>query len=377
MKKTICTVLLLICSAMFLCVPVFAENSEEYSNALEDYSESVSQRLGEAIDEETKAELSENGFTGDYSKLSFKGFLEYIWESFAGQLLTPVNILARLTAIIILTSLARSASVAGGTIYTAFSAVSVLGCITVIYQAMYTSFSGVCTYLDRLTEFMLSYIPIYASVTAASGGFSSGGSYYASCLGICEIIAFVSGNVIMPFLSIFLALSFTAAINPDMKFSSAAESIKNAVNVILKALMTIFTGFIAVQSISGAAADNAASRALKFGASNFIPIIGDSVSEAYSTVYGSIGIIRSSVGTLGVIVTAVMLLKPLISMVCLKIIMDLSKLIADLMGESEAAELLKSTGFAMSAAISTILCFGMMFIIATSVIMLTAANSVS
>jgi hypothetical protein len=50
-------------------------------------------------------------------------------------------------------------------------------------------------------------------------------------------------------------------------------------------------------------------------------------------------------------------------------------MIADLMGLREISELIRSTGFAASAAVSTVLCFSMMFVVSTAVVMLTAANA--
>ncbi len=114
----------------------------------------------------------------------------------------------------------------------------------------------------------------------------------------------------------------------------------------------------------------AAARAVKFGASNFIPIIGGSVSEAYSTVYASIGVIRSGVGTIGTAAVTVMLLRPLVSILCVKLTLIISRIISDLLGLSETSELLRSTDSAMSAAVSTLLTFALMFIVATAVIML-------
>lgn len=374
MKKIFSLVMCALVFLVFGSAACFAEElTDEQSRALDEYSQGITERVNEAIDDKTKQSMGEHGITSsDPSKLTLSGIISSVWEEFTSAITAPIRTLGRLAAIIILATLARSMSVGG--VSQTFMTVSVLGCITVIYQTVYAAFDSVCTFLDRLSEFMLAYIPIYASVTAASGSVTSGGSYYASSLGICELIALVSQKVIMPFLSVFLALSFTAAINPDMKFSSAAESIKNAVHFTLTALMTVFTGLISVQSFSGAAADGAAARAVKFGASNFIPIIGGSVSEAYSTVYASVGIIRTGVGTAGIIAVGVMLLKPLVELLCVKLVLGIAKILSDLMGLNEASELLKSTGFAVSAAVSTLLCFSMMFIISTAILMLTAAN---
>jgi stage III sporulation protein AE len=380
MKKFLSFIILAITVVIACCGSVVAyadepteTDTQTQNRSLDEYSDEISSQLENSLDSETKQTLDENGVDiSDTSDFSLSWIISSAWDKFTSSLTSPIRILGRLAAIILLSSAAESLAVGG--VARAFSAISVLGCVTVIYQTVYDSFESVCNFLDTLSAFMMSYIPIYASVTAASGSYASGSTYYAAEFGVCELIAFVSDKVIMPFLSVFMALAFTAAINPDMKFSSAAESIKNAVRFTLTALMTVFTGLISVQALSGNAADNAAARAVKFGASNFIPIIGGSVSEAYSAVYASVGVIRAGVGTVGIIAAAVMLLKPLAELAAVKLVLACAKLLADLMGLSAVSELLKSAGFALSAAVSTLICFCMMFIISTAVIMLTAAN---
>ncbi len=342
------------------------------NDRLNGYSEEINERLDSALDDDTRELLRENGAEGvALSGLSPERILQMIADKLTESAGEPLRMTARLTAVLLLTALVKS--MAQGALSQGFSAVGTIAAITLIYRSVYGAFGEVCAFLDRLSAFMLSYIPIFASVNAASGNFTAGGSFYAGALGVCELIGFVSKSVIMPFLSLFMALSFTAAVNPDMHFSDAAASVKNAVKLILNALMTIFTGSMAVKSISGAAADSAATRAVRFGASSFVPIIGGSVSEAYSTVYAGVGVIRSGVGTAGIIAVGAMLLQPVVKLMLVRAALGAAAFVSELLGLKEPAELLKSTSAACAAAESTVLCFSMMFIISTSVVMLTAA----
>lgn len=363
--------------ALIICMAagVFLFSAVCYAdNELDGYAQRIGDELSSAIDSETLGAMQDSGINGsDLSQLSIGGLINAALRALSESVTQPLRALARVSAVLILSALAQSFA-ANGEMSRAFGSISVLGCITMIYGIVYEAFYGVYTYLIRLGEFMLSYIPIYASVTAASGGFRTGGSYYAGALGVCELISLAAEYAVMPFLSIFLALSFTAAVNPEMRFSSAAESVKNGVRLTLTALMTVFSGMIAVQSFTSAAADTAASRALKFGASSFVPIIGGSVSEAYSTVYSGIGVIRSGVGGIGIAAVAFMLLKPMVTLICVRVILGIAKLMSELLGINSAAELLGSTGYAISAAISTVLCFAMMFIISTAVVMSAVAG---
>lgn len=365
--------MILFAAVLFARLPAVTAHAAETDEQLEDYSARVERQLETAIDEETKQLMEETGSDkGDLSAVTPASIAAALWDRICSSAAEPIKTAGKLTAVLILTALVKCFS--QGALLQGFSVISTLASMTIIYQLVYGAFTGVCGFLDKLSAFMLSYIPIYASVTAASGGFAAGGSYYASTIGICEIIGLASRNIIMPFLSLFTALSFTAAINPDMHFAEAASSVKNAVKITLTALMTVFTGLVSLKSISGAAADTAASKMVRFGASSFIPIIGGSVSEAYSTVYAGIGVIRSTVGTIGIAAAGAMLMKPVAELILAKAVLSIGSVISDMLGLTEQSELLKSMGYSMSAAISTVLCFSMMFIISTAVLMLTAAD---
>ena len=373
-RKIILIIMIMLLSANVFLLPSFADSDETADSSLDSYAAEISGRLSEAIDDDTKEIMTENGVDGsDIGGLGVDTLISAAVREFADSLGAPLRVLARLTALLIITAAARSLAPSGG-LTSSFSFVTLIGCITIVYSSIYSSFSGVCDYLRRLGGFMIAYIPIYASVNAASGGIVSGGGYYASALWVCEIIALAADRIIMPLLSVLLAVSFTAAINPEMRFSAAAESMKNAVRITLTALMTVFSGLISIKSFAAAAVDNAAARAVRFGASSFIPIIGGSVSEAYSTVSAGVGLIRTSVGTLGIAVILFMLLKPLVTLFTIKLTLDSARIISDLLGISEISELLRSACYAMSAAISTTLCFSMMFLISTAIMMPAAAN---
>ena len=113
------------------------------------------------------------------------------------------------------------------------------------------------------------------------------------------------------------------------------RSVKKAVTVGLGLIMTVFTGLMTIQGMAGASADNVSSKAIRFAASSFIPIIGSSVS--------SLGVIRTSVGSIGIIVLFIIILRPLISVIAVKFAIFLAKCVNEIFGQSKvSAELLKS-----------------------------------
>lgn len=379
MKKIIFLIPLLI----LLCFPmnVYAQDNDEnftetdeYREIVDEISDAVSSGAGDEVNSILEEENISVENSESISDISIWSIIEKITGLFTESLKQPLSMLGKIIAICVLCSLAQSMMPVNVGMLKVFRTISVLSSVTVIYDSIYSGFQMITDSLDRMSEFMLAYIPVFSSVSAAGGSVTSGGSYYALTLVLCEIIAAVSNKILMPFLSIVLAVSLVAAINPELSFCGAASSIKKCVQWILGGLMTIFTGLLTIQSITGSAADSLAARTVKFTASSFIPIIGGAVSEAYSTVYGSLGVIRSGTGTIGIIIICIIVLKPILIILSVKFVITLGKIINEMFGQREIAEFLNSTNAVLSMGLSVLIAFSVIFIISTAVLMMTAMN---
>ena len=125
MKKIVLTLVCAVCIMLIFPLKVYAQQSAD--SAKSDYSQRISERLNEAVDDETKQTIAEDPDLGDPQKLSFSGILSALWNAMAEQMTEPLRVFARLCAVIMLSSLA--ASMARGGASQTFSAVSVLGSV--------------------------------------------------------------------------------------------------------------------------------------------------------------------------------------------------------------------------------------------------------
>lgn len=378
MKKIITLGLALICM-FFIAFPCYAQsNDSAVQEQLDEMTNEIQRGMENAVDGDVNEILQENDISvknsEGISKISVGSVINSVLSSFTGVLKKPLVMLGKIIAITLLCVTAKSMAPGGSSVTSTFGIIGILSAIAVMYDTVYASFEIISQSLQKLSDFMTSYIPIFSSVVAVGGNITSSGSYYAVTFILCEIIGIVANKVIMPFLSIVLAISLVSAINPELQFSGAADSIKKASQWILAGLMTIFVGLLSIQGLTGSAADTLTSRTLKFAASSFIPVIGGAVSEAYSTVCSSMGVIRTGVGSIGIIVISVMVLKPIISIIAIKFIISLAQIISGMFGQKECCEFLKSTNAVLSIGMSVVICFSLIFIIATAVLMLTAMN---
>ena len=378
MKKVIMIVLILVLIAIY-ALPVQADDSEsvqgdEYSKVVGELSDDIENATGDEVNEILKENEISLENTDGISKLSAWNVITSVAESFLSILKKPAVVLGKIIAVTLLCVLAKSMAPDGSAVTGSFNIIGVLATVGVMYDTLNQAIEIIRSSLSGLSDFMTAYIPIFASVAAAGGSVTASGSYYATTLMLCEIIGYASNYVVMPFLSIVLAISLVSAINPRLQFCGVAESVKKASQWILGGMMTIFAGLLTIQGFSGTATDSLASRAVKFAASSFIPVVGGAVSEAYSTIHGSIGVIRTGVGTIGIIIIFVMIIRPVLTIIAIKFIITLAQMICGVFDQKECAELLKSTNAVMSIGLSMVVCVSIVFVIATAVLMLTAMN---
>ena len=381
MKKIIALFFTLVCFSWLIPFYAAAESndfSSSQAEQIEEFQEEITDEIMGAADEDITDILEENGISVDkpqaINDISISSVIGRIISGFTEAIKEPLVMLGKIMAVTLLCVAAQSMAPEGAATTNVFKTLGLLSVITVMYDVLYTGLETVEASLERLSEFMISYIPIFSSITAVGGSVTSSGSYYAMTLIACQVIGVIASKVIMPFLSIILAISLVSAINPNLQFSGAAESIKKACQWILGGLTTLFVGLLSIQGMTGSAADSLVSRTAKFAASSFIPIIGGAVSEAYSTLYSSIGIIRTGVGTIGIIAILIIVLQPILTIVATKFVITIAQIISGIFNQRECCEFLKSTNAVLSIGLSVVICFSLIFIISTAVLMLMAMN---
>ena len=286
MKKIIATVIIVL-AVMFTPQGVYADSEEQNNEYYDRLISEINEGLSFEGDEDVKTVLEDNNITledpSSAANINAFDVIKHLFENFTAALRSPLIMLGKITAATMLCVLVRSMS-AEGTVDKVFTLICVLTTVLVISDTVTDSLYSVKTSMEQMNSFMMSYIPIFSSVVTAGGSAAAGAGYYGVMLIICESAGILADAILVPFLSAVLAVTLVSAINPSLDLGSLAESVKKLVIWVLGIVMTLFTGLLSIQSFAGAAADNLSARAVKFAASSFIPVIGGSVSEAYSAV---------------------------------------------------------------------------------------------
>jgi len=221
---------------------------------------------------------------------------------------------------------------------------------------------GIAAILD-CTRFMMSYIPVYSGVAAAAGLPASSLIYHSTIIGAGQIISQITQNILSPLIGVFLSISVAGVISGNKGLMNVSTAIKKSVIWLLTLMMTIFVGLVTMQSfIAGV-------KTAKFLVGSFVPVVGGVISDAVSVAKNSMGIIKATVGSIGIVVTLLFFLPVLIKITLWRAAIFLGTLIGDIMGVEYSSKVLSAFNDTLIILTAIILSVGLLFIISTGVIL--------
>lgn len=300
-----------------------------------------------------------------------------IKETILAKAQAPMKLFLSLGIVTVLTALAETLgdTVKKGSTAKVYELICVLAGVAAISPAICAVLENTAQSLSEGANFMKCFVPVFAGVAAAGGHITSASGYNVLVLMISDIAIQVANGMLMPMLGMCLCLAIVDASCSALSLKGLLEGVKKLVTWGLGLIMTVFTGLLSIQSIVGTSADSLGTKTAKYVISNCVPVVGGAVSDAYSTVRGSIVLLRNGIGGVGIAVLAIMLLPPIISLIIYKVVVSAASAAADIFGAQKLSKLFGNVGSVLSAAMGVLVCFTLMFIISTAIIMSVCTNT--
>ena len=249
-----------------------------------------------------------------------------------------------------------------------YQTVSVLAAAGFLLSAVGALTRTVQAAVDSVNVFMLSYIPVYGVVLASGGSPTAAVSYQTTLLAAAELFTQGVRSSVLPILLVSLALGCVGTVADGFCLSSFSATFYKVVLWGLGLFSTIFAGVLSIQQMVASAGDSVSNRALRFSLASLVPVVGGVLSEAYSTVLGCAGLLRSTVGAFGLVATVAILLSPLVSCIGWSLCLSLGANAAALFKLDALEKLCRCIGGAVRVLIAVLAALGLMMIVSTSVV---------
>lgn len=374
MKKILLKLLLTLPLIVLLTTNAFALEDEEFIN--QQYENSEAFELIDDLPNETQEMLSSLGVDqvefSKISNISFKNIIEMMKEIIHGEIKNPFRFLFAMTGVLILIAIAKTI------VSTENNEAIDLACSLFFIIAIMSSMISYSTYIisaiDLSHKFMLSFIPIFTAFIAVSGNPASALNYNTVAMILSQSASSFTTSFLVPLVVMFVALSISASISPALNMGELLEMLKKSITWLLTAICTIFTGFLTIKGILASSADTVAAKSGKALIGALIPIIGSSLSDSYSSILGSMSMLKNTIGVFGILVVALINIPVLVQALLWIISIYLTAFVAESMGQKNCAQLLKNIN-STNIILVAILIFNLVLImVSTAIVMVFKAT---
>lgn len=341
---------------------------------------SGAEEITDSVDSEVKDVLRKYNITADNpdaaGSFGISEIAELAYSSAIKEITSPLRVFAALVAVIVFTAFAE-ASKCGlkGGMDQMSSLVTAMAGAAAAMPDICSCFLRVRETISQSSDFMTSFTPVFAGIIITSGNPGAGICYNTAVYAVVNIIIVVIDKALLPMLSMCLALSITDSVIKDGSVGGVQRFMKTVVTWVLGFLMTVFIGVLSIQGIVRGAADSFTTKTARYVVSNFVPFVGSAVSDAYSTVLGSLKILKSCTGFVGIVTLIILFLPVFLELSFYRLAISGAAAISEFFDASGITRLLRGIETALKITFSVFVCFSVMFLVAIALVLLITGNS--
>ena len=222
--------------------------------------------------------------------------------------------------------------------------------------------------IQSVNAFLLAAIPVYVSLLIAIGRASVGSTYGTLTLTTANIMLALFSQIILPFSRMYLALSCTSVfISQDVKL--VPDSLYKVMKWAITLAVSLFTGFLSLQTLIASGADAVTGKAIKMIASGSVPIVGGAFSDALSVISASTGTVKSGVGAFGILASITILLPVCLRMAVWICVCRAAELTADLYMVRDLSPLLNACSQFIKMLLAVLFSAGSVSVISAAILL--------
>lgn len=345
------------------------------------YEQSGADALLRELTPEVKKQLKDIGVTSpswqELNSMSFFDIFGSIMNTIQQQSVTPLNCVVKIMGVVMLVALINSvkSSLGSSSLTAVLNSVATLTVSIILIQPVCQTIEYSTTIIKLSADFMLIFIPVMAGIMLTMGQSLQAAGSYTMVMGAGTAVSQISNNILVPLLNTFLGISVVSGISQRVNLNGFCELTNKVLKWVLTFTMSVFTAILTMQSIISSSADSAGVKATRFAISSFVPLVGGALSEAYQTVRGCMGMLKSGVGVFAILATGTIYLPAIISCLLWLAAINIAIALAGVFDMGDIIKLLKSVTTVINSLIAILLCCMIIFIVSSAIMLMAGGVS--
>lgn len=314
--------------------------------------------------EETVRQMSEGKVNFDSG-----GALRRIFRLLTGEISSNLSVMARLTALAVITGLIKNLGIAHressveAAAFFAFYALLAGICAENFSQAAFAGKKAI----DEMLFYMQVAVPAMGAMMVSSGSIVSAASLEPGILFAAQASAAIIKNISLPLIYTSLALTLVNNVFERGVLGHMGALFKKASIWIMGISLTVFSAFLSITGFASGAVDGVSIKTTKFAIGSMLPVAGSILSDAAEAVVGSAVIFKNASGAAAMLLILSVCALPLVKIGALSIIYRLTAAFCEPVCDKRFASALEEMAKTLGAVFSMVAGLGIMLIISLAV----------
>lgn len=260
-----------------------------------------------------------------------------------GELQTALRILGQLLVLATLAALVARlgalnengvGKLAGSVIYLAF--------LGLVLQVLLLCGETAGRAITVMSDFLYALLPVLLTLLVSMGAASAVALFNPALLLAVSVALHLQRFFVLPLLYVSGALLLGGRISAGVKLDGLSKLTKDLAMGVFTLLLAVFTAFLGLLGLSGAALDGLGYRAVKSASGIFIPVVGRTLADVLDTVLSAALLLKNVVGVLGLAVLLLICIVPAVKILLMYLVLRLGGAVCEPLGDTDLAALLNS-----------------------------------
>ncbi len=194
--------------------------------------------------------------------------------------------------------------------------------------------------LRQLQTLVNGMIPVLGVLLAAGGNTAAASAGCGSLMLFLNLGENLCKTVFLPLIAVSCGFSAVAWLSGGGRLRGILVCLRRVTTFGLGLFGAIFSAVFAFQTVLSAGADSVAARTVRFAVGSAVPVIGGAVGDAVRTVGSALHYLKDTVGLLGILLTALLVLPPLVRLLLYRATLTLNGAAAELLGAEQEGKLI-------------------------------------
>ena len=347
MKRFVLTFLLLLAlpGVCFAAQP--ALSGDGYRQALSGYDLSAFEKLGDDANSVLEQLGLEDFDFETVTALDAKSCVQVLGRLARQNIQTPLRALLSVLSFTLLSAFLTGFSGSGllGQNSSVYSTASALVIAALIAAQCADTVSLCCATIGICADFVFAFFPAFLVILTVSGSSLTGVSTNTLLLGLAQGLNILSAKLFVPLINCFLALSLCSGVRSSLNIDGALRVVRKGLISLISFCAGAFVTVLSVKTAVASRADALGLRSLRFAINSVVPVIGSAISEGLLSIQSYAGLVKSTVGVVGIIGVIALFLPALINVIGWRVSIAVSVAVSEIFDDRTVCKMPLATPF--------------------------------